>query len=344
MADNTIASAQIKVEAETSKAEQAIKDLRAKMDELGKSVDQLGDKQVAAGQKGAEFEKVTLSLADVKRSLRDVSDLMTVMARLEAPLRIAKQFFELGQEIEAISEKLLGLRDVTGEALGALADENKSPVAKMKAQLQGLQKELVDGGYSDQIARIYYKTFDALFGTSSETAFDQRFLKKIKDLQELVSRQQELGLKEQTEANRIATLEGVEKIEAQRTEAIRKAREKLNTMPGVDGTDYIRSINQRYDYEVKRQTEAEQRKTSTELDEIAKRRNAYDDLIREQQAKTIASNQKIADEAAKAMEKAFEKVSQGFNSLFDLRQLTQTLDALTANVDKIANQRRAAGL
>ncbi len=340
MADNTIASAQIKVEAETSKAEQALKDLRSKMDDLGKSLDMLASKQVTAGQKAAEFDKIGTSLGDVKRSLKDVSDLMTVLARLEAPLRIAQQFFQLGQDIEAISEKLLGLKDVAAEALGALADENKSPVAKMKAQLQGLQKELVDGGYADQIARIYYKSLDALFGSSIESAFDQRFAKKIKDLQDLIARQQEQGLKEQTEANRIATLSGVEKIEAQRTEAIRKAREKLKDMPGVDGTDYINSINARFDYEAQKQREADQKKDQTENDRrLAHIRKVQEDLAKEETQRK-AMEDRIAEHAREAMSRALESVARQYDALTNGNRVAMTLDAINANLKALVNKRQ----
>lgn len=339
MADNTIASAQIKVEAETSKAEQALKDLRSKMDDLGKSLDMLASKQVTAGQKAAEFDKIGTSLGDVKRSLKDVSDLMTVLARLEAPLRIAQQFFQLGQDIEAISEKLLGLKDVAAEALGALADENKSPVAKMKAQLQGLQKELVDGGYADQIARIYYKSLDALFGSSIESAFDQRFAKKIKDLQDLIARQQEQGLKEQTEANRIATLSGVEKIEAQRTEAIRKAREKLKDMPGVDGTDYINSINARFDYEAQKQREADQKKDQTENDRrLAHIRKVQEDLAKEE-AQRKAMEDRIAEHARDAMARALSSIAQQYDSMLGLNRMAMTLEAINANMKVLVSKR-----
>jgi ABC-type transporter Mla subunit MlaD len=132
VADNVFSSAQIRVEAETSKAEQALKDLRGQMDQLGKSLDDLAAKQKTAGDAGQEFGRVNQSLGEVKKSLKDVSDLMSVLARLQAPITIARDFYQLGNEITAVAEKLLGIPDDVGAAMSALADEDKSPIQLLR--------------------------------------------------------------------------------------------------------------------------------------------------------------------------------------------------------------------
>jgi hypothetical protein len=347
MADNTFASAQIRVEAETSKAEQALKDLRAKMDDLGRSVDDLTAKQKQAGASASEFEKVSTSVQDVKLGLKDVSDLLSVLAKLQAPISIARDFFQLGTEIEAVAEKLLGIPDVVGDAMKALANEDKSPVAITREMIKDLQKEWLDGGLVEQWKRAGKVVQDAIFGWSTEAEYDARFSKSLELLKKSMNRlsdaEQQEAAKIAAQKNILATKKGEERIEMERQLEIDAAKKKYKEHAAI----VIESINLRKDAELAANREIEaareqmdKRREQRELDEISDRKNAYMDLIN----KTNEANAKIAEAAAKEMARALSGVASQFNSMFNLNQLTMTVNQLAANIEKIADQRKSAGL
>lgn len=346
MADNTIASAQIKVEAETSKAEQAIKDLRSKMDELGKSIDDLSVKQKAAGDAGAEFGKVTTSLRDVKASLRDVSDLLSILAKLEAPIRIARDFFQLGREIEAVGEKLLGIPDVVGQAMSALESEGKSPASIVRQQVKDLQKEWLDGGLLEEWKRTGKVIQDAIFGWSTEAEYDARFNKSLELLKKSLNR---LSQAEQEEAAKLQ----VRKLEAAR----QSAEERINLEYQIEAEANVKKygkfagtvnealrakkaaeIDAAREVEAKR-LEMEDRRRQRELDEIAERRDAYMNLIRKQELATIESNERIAKQTEAAMSRALSSIAQQYDSMLGINKMAMTLEAINANMKVLVSKR-----
>lgn len=348
MADNVFSSAQIRIEAETTKAEQALKDLRGQMDQLGKSLDDLAAKQKAAGDAGEEFGRVNQSLGEVKKSLKDVSDLMSVLAKLEAPVRIARDFYQLGTEIEAVAEKLLGIPDDVGAAMTALADEDKSPAQLLRKQIKELEKEWLDGGVIEQWKRAGKVIQDALFGWSTEAEYDQRFSAQRELLKKSLADQESDALRAAAELaakkNELATKSTKERLQGEMQLEIDAAKEKYKQFADL----VIPGIRARKQAEIdaleevaKKREELAERARQKELDEIAQRRDAYMNLIREQQA----ANQKLAEQAAEAMTKALSQVASGFGKMFEsqLGQMAFTIEGLAANVEKIANQRRAAG-
>ncbi len=340
MADNTFATAQIKVEAETSKAEQALKDLRAKLDGLGQSLDELKAKQAQAVDVGEQFGKVNVALDGVRDAARDVNSLMRVMTVLEAPLRVAEQYFKLGQSIESVGEKLLGLNDDIGAAMQALADQDKSPVARMKKELEALQKELLDGGVVDMAKRSVFRILDAAMSTDMAAAYDQRMAPKIKELGERIARQEQEDIRHRIEKNRIATLDGVEKLEAEKAEAIRMARVDLEGMPGVDGTEYIQSISNRFDFLIKKEKEADdtkdERDRARRLNHI---RQVQEDLAKEEKDRK-AMEDRIAEHAREAMSRALESVARQYDALTNGNRVAMTLDAINANLKALVNKRQ----
>lgn len=351
MADNVFSSAQIRIEAETTKAEQALKDLRGQMDQLGKSLDDLAAKQKAAGDAGEEFGRVNQSLGEVKKSLKDVSDLMTVLARLQAPITIARDFYQLGNEITAVTEKLLGIPDDVGRAMSALADEDKSPVQLLRQQIKELEKEWLDGDLVENFKRTFAKLEDALYGSdgmSAEADYDKGFSERRRRLRESLANQEGDALRAAAELaakkNELATKSTKERLQGEMQLEIDAAKEKYKQFADL----VIPGIRARKQAEIdaleevaKKREELAERARQKELDEIAQRRDAYMNLIREQQA----ANQKLAEQAAEAMTKALSQVASGFGKMFEsqLGQMAFTIEGLAANVEKIANQRRAAG-
>lgn len=98
--------------------------------------------------------------------------------------------------------------------------------------------------------------------------------------------------------------------------------------------------NERIARDAKRSEDEERRQLQIDLREDQRRRD--------REARDIESAARVAkavaDAAQREMSRALAGIAQQFNTQFDLRQMTQTLEALSANVEKIANQRRAAGL
>jgi hypothetical protein len=347
MADNVFSSAQIRVEAETSKAEQALKDLRAKMDELGAAAQTLAEKQKQATDSAADMGRVTTALNEVKASLRDVNSLLTVLAKLEAPVRIARDFYQLGTEIEAVAEKLLGIPDVVGEAAKALANEGQSPANILRQQIKDLEKEWLSSNFWELYKNSWRKTFDGIFGTEFEAKRDAAKAKERDTLKRSLKNQEDDALKAEADLaaqkNLLATKKGEERIEIERQMEIDAAKKKYKQHAAA----VIESINLRKDAELAANREIEaareqmdKRREQRELDEIADRKNAYMDLIN----KTNEANAKIAEAAAKEMARALSGVASQFNSMFNLNQLTMTVNQLAANIEKIADQRKSAGL
>lgn len=347
MADNTFSTAQIKVEAETTKAEQALKDLRGKMDELGKSLDDLAAKQREAGDASEAFGRVDVAIGDVKRGLKDVSDLMSVLAKLEAPIRLARDFFQLGTEIEGIAEKLLGIPDAVGEAMTALANESKSPIAITRQQIAELQKEWLDGGIIEQWKRAGKVVQDAIFGTDTEAEYDRRFSDRMERLKKSLRDQQEAEQKAAAELAAkkldISLKSTEERLNLEYQMEVEAAKKKYGSFAGpvIEGIAARKAaeIEAAREVEEKRK-QAEEARSQKERDEIAERRRAYDDLIRDQEAKRIASEERIAERTQQLTSQMLASISQQFNQLFDIRQMTMTLEAVNANLKALVNKRQ----
>lgn len=309
-------TAKIEVVADASELKAGLEQAKAQVEGVASEMEKMGDKADAATkQASAGIQDMAIKMA---------ATITVIIAAVDAFVKLydkADDFFSGGGDFK--------LNDPAGSP--------KERVAELRREIEKLKETVSDRGLLSRVgdAAEFY-----LGIKSGRTKALEDIAKDEKRINEQASIDRRESAKKEAERIEEQSLEGIEAIEAKRARRIAEAKKKYQ-----DAADpVINAINSRADKEVAEWKELQDKKTKIELDEIEKRRNAYMDLIYKQQAATIASNEKIAEAAAKAMEQAFAKVAQGFNSLFDLRQLTQTLDALTANVDKIANQRRAAGL
>ncbi len=146
------------------------------------------------------------------------------------------------------------------------------------------------------------------------------------------------NLAEDIEKERIASLAGVEKLEAQRSAAIHAARAKY----GNDADALIAGINKKYDAEEKRFEELEAKKKKAEDDRERERQDRYlrewNDIIQTINLHQLEAGQKTAESIQKIMGDAAKNIA----SQFSFERLQMTLDAIEANSAKIARQRMAA--
>lgn len=347
MADNVFSTAQIRVEAETSKAEQALKDLRGKMDELGSSLQALEDKQKAAADAGAEFSRVATAMEEVKDAAKEVNALMRVLSIIDAPTRVAREFFQLGKEIEAVGEKILGLNDDVGDALAALADEDSSPVQKAKAKIRSFTKQWLDGGLIEEWKQLGRQLDDAIFGTSRVDEFNRRQNEKLKQL------------KDQLKAATDQELENAAQLQARKNQIAERGKEEqlnlelgleiehLNTKYGASAGPFIDKAKREAAAKIsavraaaEEEEQRKQKQLERDLADIEERKNAYMDLIRKQEAAEIQSKQRIADATEQMTTRVLTSISQQFEKLFDIRQMTMTLEAVNANLKALVNKRQ----
>jgi len=332
MASEEFMSAKVRIDAETSQAAKDIAALRKELDATGASLNQTRD-STADAAKAADFTKAAESIGAVNQNTSDLASLLKGLTALQAPVAVAQEFFQLGVQIEAAAEKLLGIKDAVAEAFAAIASEGKSPLSRLTSDLAAAQKDLIDGGYLDNAKRIGMKFVDAVTGGDTEAAYDEGKMKRIKDIRIRIARKQHEELDEQIEKNRIATLEGVERLEAEKALAIKKAQKDLLATPGVDGTEYLDSIRSKYDKIIDK---AQQK----ELADIRERSRAYDDLIRKREMKEKEANERIAKHAAETTARAFADIASQYNQMFDIKKMTMTLEALNANMKALTLKRQ----
>jgi hypothetical protein len=308
------------------------------------------------------FTDAESSLAKVRDHARELAGYMRMLSGLEAPMRIAKEYYDLGVTIEGVAEKILGIRDAVAEATAALESEGKSRAAILASQVKDAQKQLLDGGFIDQWKRMGKAIDDALFGTDEVAEYDLRSQKKISklvvSLNEAMASERQAAAQREAQKNEIAMLEGVEKIEAKRAAAIRAAREKYKDAAGV----VVDSINKGADEEIRKFNETEEKKAAIErererknqereLADIEERSRAYNELILKQQLKEreriekqeraeMESRERIARHAAETTARAMANIANQYNEMFDIKKMTMTLEALNANMKALTLKRQ----
>lgn len=215
-------------------------------------------------------------------------------------------------------------------------------VAALRKEIEQLKKEVADRSTFSRVtdaAELY-------FGTESSRS---QALKKIADAEKQIQ-QQTIVQKRQAEeqesaknAERLkrdiareeeASLQGVDRIIAQRDRRIAEAQKQY----GKDADPLVRAIASRAESEIN------QFRTTEAVKKGIEDRNREEREKKEKEsAEKIAKH--MAEAAAKAMSSALAGVSAEFQNVFNaqLGQMSFTIEGLAANVEKIANQRRAAG-
>lgn len=150
-------------------------------------------------------------------------------------------------------------------------------------------------------------------------------------------RKKEARLQKEIDQAELATLEGAERIERKRQQTIERIRKEYGT-----DNEQARKLEELINQAAERD---KQKAEQNDLDAIEKRKNAYMDLIRQQERAAMESNERIAKHAAETMAKALAGVSADFNRQFtaQFNQLQFTVEGLAQSVAQIARQRRAVG-
>ena len=142
--------------------------------------------------------------------------------------------------------------------------------------------------------------------------------------------------------NEVKARKDAEKIEAERAAAKARYRERFGD--GADGL--ISEVDKRYDHELERLAELETRKREAaeererrEMAAIEERRNAYANLIADQQRREIEAGERVAKAISEATSRAFSEMTKSLT----LDRLVTTMEALNANMEKLTRQRFAMG-
>lgn len=228
-----------------------------------------------------------------------------------------------GEQIQSLKKELEELKKV------ATDDGNMANAADWLHELTG---RMYESGRMEAMRKVAEKEKEI---QTRQAAEEHERRKKISD--DLVS-----DMESQIERERIAALDGVERVEAQRAAAIRAARKKFGN--GAD--ELFSSMNAHYDAEIRRIEEIQARRRAIDeeserrhMDEIEARKRAYNDLIQHQKMKDREAAAALADAMSKALSGAFSEMTRSF----ELNKLVTTMSALNANMEKLTRQRSAQG-
>jgi hypothetical protein len=304
---NEIGSATVRITADTSQVGPAIDETKAKVESLQSGI---SDKAIAAGAMAAT----------------------------------AAAAFQLGRDIEAAAEKILGLKDSAEDVFNAIDDASKTPIERAKDRLAGLRHQLLDESVVEEAKRVWMRVWGFVNNVDLEGAIDQHRLKAIENTEARLANARATAQKEELQ-KRIAqeetvTLEGAERIERKRQEAIRKAQLEFKEL---DPAPLIDKINARYDAELRRLEELEARRKQVE-DERAAREKAQSEererREREALQRLAQQQQEIADKTAAAIASAFSKARQDFASALSMKDLVVGIQALNSNLDNMRRNRQ----
>lgn len=309
-------TAKVEVVADASELKAGLEQAKAQVEGVASEMEKMGDKADAATkQASAGIQDMAIKMA---------ATITVIIAAVDAFVKLydkADDFFSGGGDFK--------LNDPAGSP--------KERVAELRREIEKLKETVSDRGLFSRVgdaAELY------LGIKSGRTKALEDIAKEEKRISEQAAIDRRESAKKEAALLQEQTLEGLDKIEAARARKIAEAKGKYKEEAGP----VIDAINAKFDYESQKQREADQKKDQTENDRrLAHIRKVQEDLAKEEKDRK-AMEDRIAEHAREAMERALSRVSQQFNSLLDLRQMTQTLEALSANVEKIANQRRAAGL
>lgn len=349
--ENEIMRATIKVEADTKEARDQIQNA---MDDVRTSAADAGDAAETAAKK-AEDAASTAGEGFASAATKAAVWLAAIQA--------------VDKGLELLAEGVKAYQSASDVAAGRGNPFDPARIGDARARLADIEKDIKKtreeaqkaAGRSDNVIPDPLRWLTG----HTESEYEQK-LKRLEELeaeagktrtamhnaeqlaatqaQKEADAKRSMSLSDRIERERIATLEGTQRIEAEKQAAMKKAREQYGD--GEDTGELLRMIQVRYDREASAFAESEAKKTKAEADRIAERERREKEARERdaKQAELIA--QRIADANAKAWERAMTQISGQFNSLFDaqMNQLTFTIEGLASNVATIANRRTAAGL
>jgi hypothetical protein len=309
---NEIGSATVRITADTSQVGPAVDEAKAKVQSLG---DGLSDKAIAAGAIAAT----------------------------------AAAAFQLGRDLEAAAEKMLGFKDTAEDVFKAIDAASQTPIENAKARVSQLRHELLDESIVEEAKRVWMRVWGFVNNIDLEGAVDQSRLKAIENAEARLANARATAQKEELQKRiaqeETATLEGAERIERKRQEAIRKAQLEFRDL---DPAPLIDKINARYDAELRRLEELEARRKQAEDDRIAREKAQSEERERREREaldRLARQQQEIADKTAAAIASAFSKARTDFASALSMKDLVIGVQALNANLDNMRRNRQqiAAG-
>lgn len=209
-----------------------------------------------------------------------------------------------------------------------------------KTSVKGTVDDLLSNGRADGLlfsdrqraVKNYNDTLNEITALESRIAESNKSKKQQKEKEQEDRKAERLAKEIAREQE--ASLQGVDRIIAERNRKIADAQKQY----GKDADPLVRAINDRAESEINRLKTTQAEKTRLE-DQARKEREQKE----KESAERVAKH--MAEAAAKAMSSALASVSAEFQNVFNsqLGQMSFTIEGLAANVEKIANQRRAAG-
>lgn len=267
----------------------------------------------------------------------------------------AAAMYSLGNEIGTYLEKV-----ISGGKDSDFAETKAERIGQIRKEIEELKKTATGDGTLTKIddylsngtdSGVFYSDRAKALAKIAELRKEQHELEKN---EEQVAHREQLERTEQRRAKEaeslriaienehIATLEGVERLEAARAKAKESARAKY----GEGSGDLIQAIDARYDHEIERFKELEAKKQAADeerqrqsLLDIEDRKRAYNDLIQFQKQRDREHAEAMAESLAKAMKTAYSEMTKSLA----LDRLVTTMEALSANMEKLTRQRFAQG-
>ncbi len=325
---SNIGEATVRITADTQPLKEGIAEAKAETEKLGDSAEAVGAK-TSAGFSSAAVGIGAYALA--------------VIAGLTAAVEAA---YALDDAINGKSD--FDFNAPTGFAAQIKKIREEAEKLREEASTTGLKPLIADAG------ELYTGNFlnrrQTAINEANEKENQAARLDGAKKLREKEQRQKEeaesraASIESQIERERIAELDGAERIEAQRQAAIKSARKRF----GTDGDELVDQINARYDAELRRLEELEARRKQAEDERAAReKQHAEERERREREAleRLARQQQEIADKTAAAIASAFSKARTDFASALSMKDLVIGVQALNANLDNMRRNRQqiAAG-
>lgn len=270
-----------------------------------------------------------------------------LLAQVTAATAVAAASFTAGNAIGSLIEKW-----VSGGTERDFAENAKERIEQLQKQIKDLRDVAEGEGYTN-LAKDLLSVgtggfqYDARAEAVKKINEARSEIQRIEDEQTKPREARRRDEKERAdrealdraiERERIASLDGVEKIEAERAAAKARNRDRF----GENSEGLNAEVDKRYDHELKRLEEVEtKRRTADEerqrqsLLDIEDRKRAYNDLIQHQKM----MDREHADALQKALSSAVSSATESFNKAFDLSNISATVNQIAATVENLARQR-----
>lgn len=353
---NQIAEGVVKITADTKPAMDSLDQLKAEMTAKFAAMRAQADalsaqtaaltKETVANQVGT----IQAGIDSIKDSTHEMAGIMRMIGHVAIPVEIATRAFELGAAIRETIDDIRGLSDAIGEIDFKLASGMEGALARAEKHLDEMREKATGTkGLRNALKNLYefdLAVGDTITGGDKLNAFVQREQQRITDAEKVVDAAKRTiradSLREEIERTHAATLEGVEKLEHDRSEAIKKARARY----GNDAAALIDEIDKKYDREIARFNELEAKKKEAEDKRIEREQAAEDEKQRrlnEMIERQFAANEKAAQKLADSLTRITTDASKQMAQMFDMSKISMTLAAIEANTSKLARQRQAQG-